>query len=119
MRKTTRHLNDEHMRLYEWCGAGDGTGCAIPPRSKRTHPWHASYSVLAVMTSVLILNGCDKKDPVEQAGEPVVQEMKKEAGPLNEDNTPRPAAAGEAGGVESPAPVQQAPEPAPEGAAKP
>ncbi|MBT9567532.1 MAG: hypothetical protein IV085_04465 [Thiobacillus sp.] len=37
-------------------------------KSKRTHSWHASYAVLAVMTSVLVLSGCDNKKTAEQAG---------------------------------------------------
>jgi hypothetical protein len=65
MRKTTQHLDDEHMVLYEWSGAGTfGHG---PEKSKRTHPWHASYSVLAVMASLLILSGFNSKTPAEPA----------------------------------------------------
>ncbi|MDP1645703.1 MAG: hypothetical protein Q8L71_09415 [Thiobacillus sp.] len=71
MYKTTQHLNDEHMRLYEWSGAGAVMQPAIPAKSKRTHSWHASYDVLALLTSLLILNGCDNKGPAEQAGEQV------------------------------------------------
>lgn len=71
MYKTTQHLNDEHMRLYEWSGAGAVIQPAIPEKSKRTHSWHASYDVLALLTSLLILNGCDNKGPAEQAGEQV------------------------------------------------
>jgi len=65
MYKTTQHLNDEHMRLYEWCGAGAVMPLAIPAKSKRTHSWHASYDVLALMTSLLILNGCENKGPAK------------------------------------------------------
>ncbi len=71
MRTTMQHLNDEHMQLYEWSGAGIAS--AIPARSKRTHPWHASYGVLAVLTSLLILNGCDNAGTAERAGEQVDQ----------------------------------------------
>jgi len=67
MHSSIQYLNDEHMRLYKWSGAGTGPSCAIPQRSKRTHAWHASYAVLAVMTTCLLLNGCDKKGPAEQA----------------------------------------------------
>lgn len=75
MYQTTQHLDDEHMRLYEWSGAGAGTTLlgAIPEKSKRTHAWHASYGVLALLTSLLALNGCDSKGPVEQAGDQVDQ----------------------------------------------
>ncbi len=95
---TSNHLNDEHMRLYEWSGAV--MQHAIPTGSKRTHPWHASYSVLALLTSLLILNGCDNKGPAEQAGEQVdqaVQDMKQEAGSLLDDTTAKPGPAEEAG----------------------
>jgi hypothetical protein len=87
---TTRHLDDEHMRLYEWSGAGTGMPHALPAGSKRSHPWHASYGVLAVLTTLLIL-GCDNKGPAEQTGEQVgeaVEDMKSEAGNPAEDATP-------------------------------
>ncbi|MBW8328924.1 MAG: hypothetical protein K0M48_07185 [Thiobacillus sp.] len=88
MHTSTHHLNDEHMRLYEWSGAV--MQHAIPTGSKRTHPWHASYSVLALLTSLLILNGCDNKGQA-------VQDMKKEAGSLLDDTTAKPGPAEEAG----------------------
>jgi hypothetical protein len=84
MRKTTQHLDDEHMRLYEWSGAG--MGCHIPAKSKRTHPWHASYSVLAVMTSLLILNGCNTQSPAER----VVEDMKIKGETLYEEAMSKP-----------------------------
>jgi len=61
------HLNDEHMQLYEWSGAGTGMRHTLPTGSKRDHPWHASYGVLAALTTLLILNGCGR--PAEQTGE--------------------------------------------------
>lgn len=94
------HLNDEHMRLYEWSGAGTGMRHALPPGSKRSHPWHASYAVLALLTSLLILTGCDSKGPAEKAGEQVdqaMQDMKEEAGKLVGDATAEPGPAQEAG----------------------
>ena len=84
MYPTMKHLDDEHMRLYEWSGAGAGMVIGIPERSKRTHAWHASYGVLALLTSLLALNGCDRKDLTERAGEQVdqaIQDMKQEAPP--------------------------------------
>jgi hypothetical protein len=78
MRKTTQHLNDEHMVLYEWSGAGTvGHG---PVKSKRTHPWHASYSVLAVMTSLLILSGFNSRSPAESASGQGVGDIKMKEG---------------------------------------
>lgn len=67
MSNTPPYLDDEHMRLYEWNGAGVAPP-RVPPRSKRTHPWHASYGVLALLTSLLALNACDNKGPVGQGG---------------------------------------------------
>jgi hypothetical protein len=91
MRKTTQHLDDEHMLMYEWSGAGAGTICDIPAQSKRTHPWHAANSVLALMSSLLILGGCNTQSPAEQTSEQAVDKMK--AGPLYEQATSRPAPA--------------------------
>lgn len=64
MQTTQKYLNDEHMRLYEWNAAGNGT--VIPAKSKRSHSWQASYAVLAVLTSLLILNGCSNKASAER-----------------------------------------------------
>jgi len=91
MRTTMQHLNDEHMQLYEWSGAGIAS--AIPARSKRTHPWHASYSVLAVLTSLLILNGCDNAGTAKRAGEQVdqaAQTLRESSDPVIND-APAPA----------------------------
>jgi hypothetical protein len=64
MRKLPQHP-DEHMALYEWCGAGTGGNGLVPPaETKRGHPWHASYGVLGLLTSLLILHGCDAREPV-------------------------------------------------------
>ncbi|OJW42234.1 MAG: hypothetical protein BGO60_13780 [Thiobacillus sp. 65-1059] len=92
MRTTMQHLNDEHMQLYEWSGAGIAS--AIPAGSKRSHPWHASYGVLAVLTSLLILNGCDNAGTAERAGEQVDQA----AQALKDGAEPRVDAAAEESG---------------------
>lgn len=100
MRMTPHYLNDEHMKLYEWNGTGTGIAFSLPARSKRTHPWHASYAVLAVLTSLLILNGCDNQGPAEQAGEQVdrsVQDMKEEVNALFDEPAAQPGPAQEAG----------------------
>lgn len=94
MRKTPSYLKDEHMKLYEWSGAGTGIVFNLPAKSKRTHPWHASYAVLASLTSLLILNGCDKQTTAEQASEQVgqaVEDMKPQ--PLYQDAAPLPTPA--------------------------
>jgi len=76
MRKHIPHP-DEHMALYEWCGAGTGgTGFPAPAESKRSHPWHASYGVLTVLTSLLLMYGCDRQPPAGQVGEKVDQVSK-------------------------------------------
>jgi hypothetical protein len=98
--RTTPHLNDEHMALYEWSGTVTGIAFSLPARSKRSHPWHASTAVLGVLTSLLILNGCDNQGPAERAGERVdrsVREMKEEANALFDDATAQPSPAQEAG----------------------
>ena len=81
MSKTRQTPNDEHMQMLEWCGILTGIEQTAPAKSKRARAWHASCSVLAALTSALILNGCDSKDPVDQAA----QEMKREAGPLSDN----------------------------------
>ena len=104
MKAKDRHLNDEHMRLYEWNGLGTAVAVALPERSKRTHAWHASYGVLAVLTSLLILNGCDRQTAAEQASEQVGQAVQEPPEPLY-DKLPPPAdaAAPAAGAGEPPA----------------
>lgn len=94
MSKTMPHLDDEHMQLYEWSGTGIGE-TSIPAKSKRTHPWGASYAVLGVLTSLLILNGCDNPDSAEQVSEQIKQRMKDQ--PLYDDAANPPMSAVEAG----------------------
>ena len=93
MSKTMPHLNDEHMQLYEW--SGTGIDRSIPARSKRSHPWRASYAVLGVLTSLLVLNGCDNQASAEQASEQVEQRMQDQ--PLYDDAASQPMPEAEAG----------------------
>lgn len=82
---TTCHLDDEHMRFHEWSGSAGGAVLPIP--RKRLHPWHASYAVLALLTSLLIMQGCDNKGPAERAGEDVdraLQDRRNAASPGQE-----------------------------------
>lgn len=67
---TTHHLNDEHMQLYEWSGAGTGMPHSVPAGARRSHPWHASYAVLAVLTTLLILDGSGRSSPAGQTSGP-------------------------------------------------
>lgn len=103
--KPTKHLNDEHMRLYEWSGLCAQTAAVAPDRAKRSHAWHASYGVLAVLTSLLILNGCDQQTAAEQASEQVGQAGQEPPAEPLYDNLPAPAdaAAPAAAGTEEPA----------------
>ena len=96
------HLNDEHMQFYEWSGAGTGMQHAVMqhaalPRSKRSHPWHASYAVLALLTSLLIVSGCDSKGPTEKAGEQVGKAREEEAGKRIDEAPAEPGPPQEAG----------------------
>ena len=110
MRKTSQFLNDEHMRMYEWSGAGPGIALSLPAKSKRTHPWHASYAVLAVLTTLLILNGCDNKASTEMTKSRVDQatrDAKEGSGPLYDElgshPVPPESAAPAANGAPEPA----------------
>lgn len=88
MKHAMKYLNDEHMRLYEWSGLSTEMGSPRPVKSKRTHSWHASYSVLAVLTTLLILNGCDRQATAEQASDQVGQAVQEPpAQPLYDDPT--------------------------------
>lgn len=117
--KPTKHLNDEHMRLYEWSGLGAQTAAALASRSKRTHAWHASYGVLAVLTSLLILNGCDQQTAAEQASEQVGQLAQEPPEPLYDNTTaPTDAAAPAAPGTDE-APQAAMGEPATEAGGQP
>lgn len=93
MRKTPHYLNDERMKLYEWCG-GRNRHRLQPAGPIQTHPpLHASYAVLAALTSLLILSGCDNQGSAERAGEQVgrsVQDMKEEANALFDEPAARP-----------------------------
>ena len=91
MRKTPQYLNDEHMQLYEWCGAGAGTVCDIPAQSKRTISRCTACGVLALMGSLLILSGCNTQSPAEQASGQAVEDIKMKAGSLYEEDTSKPA----------------------------
>lgn len=104
--KPSKHLNDEHMRLYEWSGLGAQTAVALCAHSKRSHPWHASYGVLAVLTGLLILNGCDQQTAAEQASEQVGQVAQEPPEPLYDNMTaPADAAAPETPGTDEAPPA--------------
>jgi len=78
------------MTHYEWSGAGTGMSHALPLGTRRSHRWHASTGILALLASLLILNGCERQGPAEEAGARVdeaVQDMRdavSEPGPAQE-----------------------------------
>lgn len=119
MKQASKHLNDEHMQMYEWSGLGAVATGALPADSKRTHAWHASYGVLAVLTTLLILNGCDSQTAAEQKSEQVGQAADGPTDPQVFDDTAPEAAAPAA--EAPPAGVGEAPagEASGEGAAAP
>jgi hypothetical protein len=84
MQTTQKYLSDEHMRLYEWNAAGNGT--VIPARSKRSRSWQASYAVLAVLTSLLILNGCNNKAAAERDTNQAAMDAMDEPRPLYDES---------------------------------
>ena len=81
---------DEHITHYEWSGALTAIPLKLPAGTRRDHPWHASAAILALLASLLILNGCDRQGPAEKAGariDEAVQDMKDavaEPGPAQE-----------------------------------
>lgn len=101
-----KHLDDEHMQLYEWSGAGAGIAFGMPAKSRRTHPWHASCAVLSVLTSLLILNGCNNTS-AELTREQATLEAQGDEAPPGDATTAQPApgeaaapaAGGEAGTI--------------------
>jgi hypothetical protein len=62
------HDQDEHMTHYEWCGAGTGGAVAPPQREQRADSWHASYAVLALLTTLLLVQVGGSKAAAEAAG---------------------------------------------------
>jgi hypothetical protein len=99
-----KHLNDEHMQLYEWSGAGAGIAFSMPAKSSRTHPWHASCAVLSVLTSLLILNGCNSNTSAPTSEQAALEPRKDQASPSDVTTTQpapgeaaAPAVSGEAG----------------------
>ncbi|MHB1092786.1 hypothetical protein [Thiobacillus sp.] len=77
MDQTMPYLNDEHMQLYEWSGAGAGiTLAGMPKAAQGARDWHPLYGILALLTTLLALNGCDSPGPAELASEQVEQAIK-------------------------------------------
>lgn len=103
MKTASKHLNDEHMQMYEWSGLGTVAAGKPPAGSKRTHTWHASHGVLATLTTLLILNGCDSQTAAEQASEQIGQAAQGTADPQLFDDTAPEAAAPAAEAVNEPA----------------
>lgn len=58
-------LNAEHMKPYPLHDAG---AAPVLQRSRRMHTWRVCCVGLAILTTFLLLNGCDNKGAAEQAG---------------------------------------------------
>lgn len=99
------HLDDEHMQFYEWSGTAGGA--VMPAARKRRHPWHASYAVLALLTSLLIV-GCDNKQPATHAAEDIERTGERESEPAQAaaDSAPDDAGTTPAGGIEPIEPIE-------------
>ncbi|MEW6413787.1 MAG: hypothetical protein AB1482_00855 [Pseudomonadota bacterium] len=63
---------DEHMTHVEWSGALTAIPLRLTAGKRRRHAWQASSGILALLASLLILNGCDRQEtsptPPEGAG---------------------------------------------------
>jgi len=90
MHNIPHYLNDEHMKLYEWSGAGTGFAFSLPDKSKRTHPWHASYAVLAALTSLLVLNGCISNPSAKQTSEQDALDFQQKKAPPHDTKAAQP-----------------------------
>ncbi|MFP5419179.1 MAG: hypothetical protein ACLGHA_08490 [Gammaproteobacteria bacterium] len=103
-------IDDCPSTLRPFAGVTD-TAHAPARRSKRTHSWHASYAVLAVMTSLLLVSGCEKKDAAGPGGtDPTTQTAPESAPPPSAGYPSDPASTAPA-----PAPVPDAPVTTPPG----
>jgi hypothetical protein len=60
---------DDHFHELGERGGRPPATRGPPQKSKRTHSGHASYAVLAVLTTALLLNGCDTDVPAEQTSD--------------------------------------------------
>lgn len=99
MRQIRQAHDNPLAPLHEARATEVATGYPHTARSKRSHPWHASYSVLAVLTSMLILNGYENKGPAEQAGTPFDQAAPK---PKEDTETENAARANKKAGMPRP-----------------
>ena len=109
-----KHLNDEHMRLYEWSGAGSGTVFGMPEKSGRAHPWHAPCTTMAVLASLLMLNGCNSDTSSELTREQAALDAQGDEAPSSGAASAQPApgeAAAPAAGGETGAIAQDAQQP--------
>lgn len=65
---------DEHMTHVEWSGALAAIPLRLTAGKRHRHSWQASSGILALLASLLILNGCDRPEtpptPPGEAGSP-------------------------------------------------
>ena len=63
---------DEYMTHVEWSGALTAIPLRLTAGKRRHHAWQASSGILALLASLLILNGCDRPEtpptPPEETG---------------------------------------------------
>lgn len=89
--------NNTYLKRYPW---RDAEAEPVPQRTKRMHSWRASGAVLAILTTVLLLNGCEKKGAAEQAGAQVdeaARSMNDAADPINQVAPPQAGSVEETG----------------------
>jgi len=112
MQTRNEYLNDAFQPSPLDFAGVPGAAHTAPQKSKRARTWHASYAVLAVMTSLLLVSGCDKKDTAEQAATPTdktVQTAPENAPPPSAGYPADPAMTGPA--MNDPAMTPPAPTP--------
>lgn len=84
-------FNTEHMKPYPLHDAGAETS---PQQSTRRHTWRICCAALAILTTFLLLSGCEKKGVAEQAGAQVDKAARDMNDPVDTINQLAPPQAG-------------------------
>lgn len=84
-------LNAEHIKHYALHDVGSGTALQ---RSRHRHTWRVCCAALAILTTFLLLNGCEKKGVAEQAGAQVDEAARSNKDPVDAINQAAPPQAG-------------------------
>lgn len=85
------YLNAEPMKPYPLQDAGSESSLQ---RSERKHTWRNRCAALAILTTFLLLNGCEKKEVAEQAGAQVDEAARSMKDPVDAINQAAPPQAG-------------------------